>query len=60
MPGTVGEVVGQIESADNPVVRVSLKLNEKDSIDNVVDFWYYITQEETGLEGWIFGGFLEF
>lgn len=60
MPGTVGEVVGQIESADNPVVRVSLKLNEKDLIDNVVDFWYYITQEETGLEGWIFGGFLEF
>lgn len=60
MPGTVGEVVGQIESADNPVVRVSLKLNEKDLIDNVVDFWYYITQEETGLEGWIFGGFLKF
>lgn len=60
MPGTVGEVVGQIESADNPSVTVSLKLNQKDAIDNVVDFWYYVTQEETGLEGWIFGGFLEF
>ena len=60
MPGTVGKVVGQIESADNPVVKVSLKLNEKDMINNVVDFWYYISQEETGLEGWIFGGFLKF
>ncbi len=60
MPGTAGEVIGQIESADTPQIFVSLKTDTKDTINNVSDFWYYVTEESTGLEGWVFGGFIGF
>ncbi len=60
MPGTAGEVIGQIESADTPQIFVSLKTDTKDTINNISDFWYYVTEESTGLEGWVFGGFIGF
>ena len=58
MPGTAGEVVGQIESADSPDVYVSLRTDSTDTIDGITDYWYYVTEPETGLEGWVFGGFV--
>ncbi|MBO4532465.1 MAG: SH3 domain-containing protein [Treponema sp.] len=60
MPGTAGEVVGQIESADTPAIYVSLRTESTETINKFTDHWYYITEPETGLEGWVFGGFIGF
>ena len=67
LPGTAGEVTGQFESVNRPLVRVSMKTKETQEIDGVTSSWYYVTEmdEDTmdvvegGIEGWVFGGFLE-
>lgn len=67
LPGTAGEVIGQFESVDSPSVLVSMKTDESEEIDGVTASWYYVSEydadEDTsvsgGIEGWIFGAFLE-
>ena len=67
LPGTAGEVIGQFESANNPLVLVSMKTEDTQEIEGVKASWYYVTEidEDTmesvseGIEGWLFGGYLE-
>ena len=67
MPGTAGDIVGQFESASKPSVFVSMKTEETQEIDGIIESWYYVTELDpvtletspNGIEGWIFGGYLE-
>lgn len=59
-PGTAGNVIGQIESANQPAVTAMMRTNITDEIDGETDFWYYIQESTSGLEGWIFGAYILF
>ena len=59
-PGTAGKVIGQLESADQPYVTAFKRTNVKDEIGGESDYWYYVKDDSTGLEGWIFGAFIQF
>ena len=59
-PGTAGNVIGQIESANQPAVTAMMRTNITDEIDGETDFWYYIQENTSGLEGWIFGAYILF
>lgn len=59
-PGTAGKVIGQLESANQPYVTALMRTNVTDEIDGETDFWYYVKDESSGLEGWIFGAYILF
>lgn len=59
-PGTAGNVIGQIESANQPAVTAMMRTNITDEIDGETDFWYYIQESTSGIEGWIFGAYVLF
>ncbi len=59
-PGTAGSVIGQLESVDQPYVTAFKRTNVKDEIGGESDYWYYVKDDSTGLEGWIFGAFIQF
>lgn len=67
-PGKDGQVVGQFESVQAPLVLVSKKTEETQEIDGITESWYFVTEVENtdsheikpdGIEGWIFGGYLK-
>ncbi len=66
LPGTAGEVIGQFESVNNPAVFVSMKTDGTEEIDGITDSWYYVSELDSessepkfeGIEGWVFGAFL--
>ena len=60
MPGTAGNVIGQLESANQPYVTALMRTNVTDEIDGETAFWYYVKDEESDLEGWIFGAYILF
>ena len=59
-PGTAGNVIGQLESADQPYVIALMRTNVTDTIDGDTAFWYYVKDNSSGLEGWIFGAYILF
>jgi hypothetical protein len=60
MPGTAGNVIGQLESAEQPYVTTLMRTNVTDEIDGETDFWYYVKDNASELEGWIFGAYILF
>ena len=67
LPGTAGEVIGQFESAYEPIVFVSMKTEDTEEIGGVTESWYYVSEVNPdtlevvygGIEGWVFGGYLK-
>jgi len=59
-PGTAGNVIGQLESEGQPWVTALMRTNVTDEIDGETDFWYYVKDDASGLEGWIFGAYILF
>jgi len=59
-PGTAGNVIGQLESAKQPYVTALMRTKVTDEIEGETDSWYYIKDDTSGLEGWIFGAYILF
>ena len=57
LPGTSGDVLGKFNTDD--AGTISLMTNGKETIDEMEDYWYFFTKNETEESGWVYGGFIE-
>lgn len=59
-PGRSGSVIGQIETAEQPWVTALMRTGTTEEIDGKTDYWYYIKDDASDLEGWVFGAYVLF
>lgn len=56
-PGTDGEVVGAF-TADSTPVYVIGKTVATDTIGSSTNYWYHVTDDDSGIDGWVFGDYI--
>lgn len=56
LPSTKSEIITQLKSGTN--ISVNAHTNTEEEIDNITDCWKLIIDNETKVQGWVFGGYI--